>query len=422
MSLNPETEDNRTIIPSQISQEVTTHFGTTLQTKNLSCKATGMDADKVSIDDSGYGPSRQSFAATGANIGHGGEGIRPFTRSVPLPLECGSNLRRYLDKTPDEFTEQRFAEVLPVIETSLKSIPNRRCPSIRLIFLGKDDADVTPYIAIFCNEKDFKRVRHKVGSPRVKTLCESGDLIMGILVIPREARLTLGPSNIEVCRNKATTLCGAPILLVNKSDDAHSDDYRKATIGGMIKITTADGESKLYGMTAGHVLDGWQNTSVDATNSSRAGTSETCSFQDLDEFKPSSFRQTEIEYQNILRGAWDFADADAFAKINDCRANRSSNNNAQQSHDWVLFTTKSSMPNELCALKSPGCFERRELKQAACPTFHGGISEPVIMMGGSNGPKRGELSSIMSRILIGSSGTFVDAYILTPNEKGGEFF
>jgi hypothetical protein len=247
-------------------------------------------------------------------------------------------------------------------------------------------------------------------------------LILRILVVPREAQLTHSLSDIEVCRNKTTTLCGAPILLVNKSEDARLGNSRKATIGGIIKITNADGTTKLCSMTAGHVLDDWQNSSVDAAISCSDRTSETDSFQDLDEPKPSSSRQTEIEYQNVLRGAWDFADTDSFGKVDGGGPNGSSDNSIQPSHDWALFTTKLNMPNELCALKSPGCFERRELKQAARPTFHGGLSEPVILIGGSNGPKRGELSSLMSRILIGSSGNFVDAYILTLNENNGECF
>ncbi len=57
---------------------------------------------------------------------------------------------------------------------------------------------------------------------------------------------------------------------------------------------------------------------------------------------------------------------------------------------------------------------------ASRPQFHDGLSDPVIMMGDSLVPKRGELSSLQSRILIGGSDTFVDAYMLTMDENCGE--
>lgn len=71
---------------------------------------------------------------------------------------------------------------------------------------------------------------------------------------------------------------------------------------------------------------------------------------------------------------------------------------------------------------APWYFERRELKEAARPTFHDDISDPVFMIGGSTGPKPGELSSLVSRILIGSSKKFVDAYMLTLNGTEGESY
>jgi hypothetical protein len=420
MSLKLEAEDNRSIIPSGISPVGATCVGTTTEPESISSQVTEMGNDKASIEDSGYGPSRQSFAATTSNIDREREGIRRFSKSVPLPPECRSNLRHFPDTPLDQFTEQRFVELIPVVEDTLKPITKTRCWSFRRMFLGNDDTDVAPYIVIFCNERYFKRIQHRVSRPRVIRLCESGDLILRILVVPREAKLMHSPTDIEVCRNKTTTLCGAPILLVNKSEDLYSGSSRKATIGGIIKITNADGTSGLCGMTAGHVLDDWQNSSVDTASSCSDRSGETDSYQDLDEPKPSSSRETEIEYQSVLRGTWDFAETDSFGKIDGSGPNGSSDNSIQPSHDWALFTTELKMPNELCALKSPGCFERRELKQAARPTFHGGISEPVILIGGSNGPKRGELSSLMSRILIGSSGNFVDAYILTLDENNGE--
>ena len=64
-------------------------------------------------------------------------------------------------------------------------------------------------------------------------------------------------------------------MLVNKSEDSRSGNSRKATIGGIIKITNADGTSKLCGMTAGYVLDDWQNSSVDTAISYSDRTGET---------------------------------------------------------------------------------------------------------------------------------------------------
>ena len=44
------------------------------------------------------------------------------------------------------------------------------------------------------------------------------------------------------------------------------------------------------------------------------------------------------------------------------------------------------------------------------------------MIGGSVSPKRGELSSLTARIIVGSSDTFVDAYMMTLHEPGGKTY
>jgi hypothetical protein len=451
MALNSEADDSCTIIASQNPRDGTTSQGTVLQMKSFLDQGTELNNDDVSgwelnnydvgacvastsrcgnigeyrsINDSGYGPSGQSFATTEANTDEERADIRPLIRAGSLPLQCHSKLFCFI-KLFDEATEKRFKEVIPVIEELLRpiipSLPKPRRLAIRRMFLGTNEADVAAYIVILCKKNQCKKIENSVSTPLVRQLCESPGLpLLKVLVTDPAPRPSFAQSGVEVCRNRATTLCGTPILLVNKSEEAHCGDTRKATVGGIIKIITADGKSKLYGMTAGHVLDDW-HASTDADGSDSTEIHEEFSTQGLAEFKDPPPSQTALGSQHVLSEAWDFAECDAFAEVLDNRKLAGlTNQDIQPSHDWTLFTIKSSKPNELCALKSPGHFERRELKEAARPTFHDELSDPVIMMGGSRGPKRGELSSLMGRILIGSSDTFVDAYMLTLNEQGGE--
>ena len=381
--------------------------------------------DGSSITDSGYGRSRQSLVTTDASSVVDALDNRLLIRTGSLPFRDHSNLSHFI-KPLDEATAQRFNEIIPVVEELLLPIlsPSRtpRCLAIRRMFLGRSEVDVTAHIVILCKKKFFKRVENAVNTSAVRDLCElPGAPRLKILVTEHEPRLTATKSTIEVHRNKATTLCGTPILLLNKSEETHDGDTRKATVGGIIKIKAADGTFKLYGMTSGHVIDDWQSTPRGSGENDGAETSDTLSASNSDEPTPSTTRQSELGSQDILSDAWDFADSHAFAEIFDRKKFAAyAEQDVQPCYDWALFTARSSMPNELCALKYPGCFERRELKATAKPTFHDRLSEPVVMMGGSRGPLRGELSSLMSRILIGSSGAFVDAYMMTPNEKYGK--
>lgn len=444
MALNSEYDNNPTIIAGQNPRDGTIGRGTAPQTKSFSQETElddddvsawfaptsqdGNEGERCSFKDSGYEPSGRSVATTEVNTDRERANIRPLTRAGSLPLQCHSKLFSF-NKPLDEATENRFKEVIPVIEELLqpviRSFPKPCCVSIRRMFLGRDEADVAAYIVIFCKKDQRKKIENSISTPAVRGLCELRGLpLLKVLVTETAPRPRLAQSSIEVRRNRATTLCGTPILLVNKSEESRCDGTRRSTAGGIIKITTGDGECKLYGMTAGHVLDDWQNASTDSDGSDSTETHEefsTGELAGLNDFKPSQKGHESHESQDVLSEAWDFADYDAFAEILDSRKlGGLANRDIQPSHDWKLFTVKSSKPNELCALKSPGLFERRKLKEAARPTFHDELSEPVIMIGGSHGPKRGELSSLMGRILIGSSDTFVDAYMLTLSGQGGE--
>ncbi len=93
--------------------------------------------------------------------------------------------------------------------------------------------------------------------------------------------------------------------------------------------------------------------------------------------------------------------------------------NTYPSHDWSLFSINSPKPNEVPTLKSPSNDERHQLLVAARPKFHDQLSDPVIMIGSTCKPRRGELSSLPARILIGHSETFIDAYMLELEDGNG---
>jgi hypothetical protein len=83
--------------------------------------------------------------------------------------------------------------------------------------------------------------------------------------------------------------------------------------------------------------------------------------------------------------------------------------------DYSQLTHPSLVPT----LDLAGHYKERQVLNASRPRLNNGVPHPVIMIG-SRGPMRGDISTLPSRILIGCNGKFVDAFLMTLDEEDGE--
>jgi hypothetical protein len=270
----------------------------------------------------------------------------------------------------------------------------------------KDENDLALYIVVFCKPAQSKLIRQILSTDLVRQACQSfGQSAPKVVIVEAAPRPRSGyRGGTHGHCEQLTTFCGTPILLVNKfAEEQAADERPRATFGGVIKITTPDGSSQMYGMTGGHA----------------ATPSIWC-----DNAPPGERADDHTMQYKILFEAMDGTDGENIGEVLDYSILPGFvDHHRQPSHDWALFTLKSSKPNKLYADTTyPGHWEEREVLVASRPTFHDDLSDPVIVMGASLGPTRGELSNLPSRILIGGSEVFVDAFMLKMDAVNGEEF
>jgi hypothetical protein len=387
-------------------------------------------AKASSLHDSGYASGARSIETNSSKM------EQKYSSVVGGKIPGHKDLF-FFKKEADKPTKKHFEEVrLEMERLLLEHIRKNRSKNsipepvaIRLMIIGKTEAETAPYIVAICSPNLRRKAERFFKKILAKELCElPGQSIppLKTLVIGSAPQLKVAECGIDVCYDGAeatdqTTYCGMPILLTNMSPGPYHGEERKATFGGLIKITTKGGNSKLYGMTAGHVLKDWRDRSADSDEIGHVDSSdnlEELSAKDLVEFEDSLSNQSDSEPQgSAVSEAWNFWEPKSFGDIlNNSQLPQVAAGSKQPSHDWALFRVDSYKPNELGTLED----ERHQLLVVSRPMFHDGLSDPVIMIGGSHGPKNGELSSLPARILIGCSETFVDAYMLELNNGNGE--
>jgi hypothetical protein len=360
------------------------------------------------------------------------------------------------NKEFDKSTLKRFDEVCELIGSLLLKHIRRTIRkavrddiAIQLRIIGKSDAEATAHLFVQCPREHCKAARKFFESSQVKTICEPEDqtvprlkvCVVGIPPKQRSAHCGIDVCCSEVSVTGETTFCGVPISLVNNSPGLFNGEKRKATFGGVIKVTTLDGVSTLYGMTAGHVIQAWQSNRTDGDEEDWSDEIENDDSEDDDSEDDDSEDNDDDHDDGVLRisvedveagpgaypapesqsfEAWDLTDGVSLGKVlNSYKLSEVVAGNKHPSLDWTLFEVKMHKPNELCTTNSIGVQERRELHVASRPPFHDGLSDPVTLISGSHGPTVGELLSIPARILIGPSTKFVNAYILELNEGRG---
>ncbi|KAI9862671.1 MAG: hypothetical protein M1813_004167 [Trichoglossum hirsutum] len=157
--------------------------------------------------------------------------------------------------------KHRFRDIIELYERPLhdylsKAVVNFGVISIKLRVLGESEETAKPWIVIFCDKEVSKRVKKFFNRPMVKKECQHPDSApdlpsFEVLVHDRAPRLYVKTAIRDIYGQSwgnRNTLCGA-LVRVNEYSQV-----RKATIGGIVGVTTPAKGLTMYGMTVGHIV------------------------------------------------------------------------------------------------------------------------------------------------------------------------
>ncbi|RYP75567.1 hypothetical protein DL771_002267 [Monosporascus sp. 5C6A] len=399
--------------------------------------------DEKSLPDSGYGTSLPSPDQSEDRDKAKKRVISLPQEAIPFPLASQKDLL-VLKKEVDRATITRFNEIVPEIERLLLSYLKssgglfsaraRYGPmAIRLMVLGRTEADAKECMVVFCPTGLCKRVEQFFNKQQiVKDLCEPSDPVLPsfkVIVNGHAPRLRVALSKIQVhCASSQlseNTFCGNPIRFVNETGDV-----RHATFGGVIKVVGSDGHFKLYGLTAGHSLLDWQDPDTsadtlpgihialnaedeDAEGDERQDKSSEGLLETQDPFIQASTILLKPEQDETVQ-SWAFTESQELGKI---LTNPDRDTDEDQLYlDWALFELNKYLPNVLVTVELSGHIRKHPLSLCTEKLSPETPSQPVTMIGGSQGSKSGVLSKLPGRIIIGPGDSFIDAYLLTLDE------
>ncbi|KAF5009249.1 hypothetical protein FDECE_4542 [Fusarium decemcellulare] len=395
---------------------------------------------------------KDQMADAGQDSGYATQSSSPDL--APTVLNQITDLAEF-DKPVDDATLARFNQVHTQVEEPLLKyirrklkLPRRkyRPIALRLMILGRSEDDAKPYIVVLCPKQQSKRIKKFFDKTSVRKICQPDDdtspsfevLVVGwppepkasddVDVLIRIAGETEGYT--------AETYCGAPII-VRQPWGAE----RRCTLGGIIKTVSSDGGVKMYGLTVGHVLldNSEDDVTLDTTSDEaelsddwRLELSESES-EDEDDYASEDHPDEDLGMVEKLQ----LASVDG---INRCESGASFKKAKIGciSRDYPPVTTDSKEVGtkpfydwaliDMCNFKSnllrqrnfgsrevlkDGAFRSGELTVPETLPVNSGTRQSIFLMSGSEGPKRGSLSALPSRLLLGPGEEFVDTLILS---------
>ncbi|KAF2823930.1 hypothetical protein CC86DRAFT_408947 [Ophiobolus disseminans] len=182
--------------------------------------------------------------------------------SAPKTSFVIQGLQKY-ETNIDKCTTKQFEDTVSRLKGQLlKDLKKRRkdfrLMAIRLLVLGKDEASAKPMIVVFCHQDSSETVRKFFQQEFAQRICcpkQPGLVDLKVVVegLPLRAKVTHEPPLITVA-------LGRPHghdrkYWTTRIRTEGYEEARYATMGGLIVVTDKDGNSSLYGLTAGHILD-----------------------------------------------------------------------------------------------------------------------------------------------------------------------
>ncbi|KAH8658875.1 hypothetical protein BGZ61DRAFT_540393 [Ilyonectria robusta] len=372
-------------------------------------------------------------------------------RPVPSALTRLADLAEF-DKSVGDATRSHFNHMHSRLEEPLLAYIRNKIPgkkyrpiALRLMVLGRSEDDAKPCIVVLCPEQQSKRVRKFFDKDSVRTLCrpEDGTLpSFEVFVLGRPLETKQADEDINVLipiigeseGYTTETYCGAPIVIRQPSGVE-----KRGTFGGVVKTVWSNGDVKLYGLTVGHLLLGdLEDDLTLGTESDGAERSDDWGFELSDseseaESDDSAEEEPDDETQPLrvmdelqlpsadASASWTVLELGKIGSISkDSPQNQSAttgaNGEPKAYYDWALIDMVSYKPNRIRPRNLPhgevqkdGAFKSGDLVIPASPSSS---RQSVVLVSGSAGLKRGSLSALPSRLLLGPGREFVDALVL----------
>lgn len=374
--------------------------------------------ESASLSDSAYVSSPPTIGS-----GTSGTTIQGISADEPTnTLQEGCRLRGtdwYWFNIPvNKTAREHYGHVVSKINTFLtKTIRNTsrersRQLAVKVRVIGKTKQDARVRLVVLCKPEVEDSVQKAMNGNYVADILSynrSNIPQLDFLVIADAPNLVSKHLDVDVyCNNSfalnCDTFCGAPILLQHPGKDSNYESRRLGTFGGMIEVTYAE-NTQLLGMTAGHAAELLQRNQLVEYSE----TEDECTGA----FKLGGLGSWICEH-NVLGTVLDTSSMPAV-----------SDGKVVKSHDWALFEVKEPRPNLAVHTSSHQAgvasedVTTHDILQAELPQFNDDLSDPVLLLGGTKGTRRGELSSLPASICIGD--TPVDAYTMEIHEGEGMY-
>ncbi|KIW26148.1 uncharacterized protein PV07_09268 [Cladophialophora immunda] len=356
------------------------------------------------------------------------------TGIVLFPPSSGDSLREF-DKPVDTATIARFKDVLervegPLLHQLTKRSLKREPMALRLMVLGHTEDTAKAWIVVLCHEARAKRARKFFEQQHVKAITQPQDssipsfevLVVGQSPKTRGGAINVCISNIERPRSLDTTLCGAPMKLVKGVES------RIGTCGGLVKLTSREGDYVLYGMTAGHLTDqvkGTYDLNLTVADDDSDSNSDSLISDDEDDNEDLSVPNNPLDKRDplVLGQAsgliksllsetpspkpelWDNIGQILDPPVSDF---------PQRPHyyDWALIDIDDRLNYSVNQLGDDHSHRSGDFTVGTINFMESPRTRPVVMKSGLQGIQSGVLSSLPCRVLLGHGREFVDAYTL----------
>lgn len=294
-----------------------------------------------------------------------------------------------------------------------KDPSRRRDVGLEFRMVGKTFDTATLHILIFCSPELEEPLEAILQLPVVTELRRSSRENvprLDILVITKPINRTSDKITVDACGQRAffarhSTYCGSPVILRTSMGQPSQTPARKATFGGVLKVTYGSGDINFYGMTAGHAVEEMLQECTAILSGSLTGPSAK-----RDGFHPSEWIADDDMLGRVLL-------APAFPGV--------AASHSTLTHDWALFDVADPLPNMIPRMQHTSHHELdssqdQKILIAAKPHFSDGISADVQLLGAAEGPSDGELSSLPARLWLAHNERFVDAYMLELSHNDGK--
>ena len=290
--------------------------------------------------------------------------------------------------------------------------------AVRLMLLGESENTATPHLVVFVPSKCFKGVKDKfLAREDVKELLtpRAGSGLVRVIVTAHAGFLTCRISNISaLCSSEwkqdglnTNTPCGMPIVV----------RAREMTLGGVIRVVECgevDGATskKFYGMSAGHFIHSEEDSDSewdDCDEGAEDLESNTSNEDDDPVYCAPTIRPALPMTVTPTSHSWNWAGSMQLGDVLEFEEA----DPVKPDLDWSLIQM---LPNILGALQiSDLVVAPKSTMLVGAPYRH------VVVNSGTRGRQHGTLHFGPTRIMLGRSESFSNAYILKLGNGSGMY-